>query len=206
MKTTSRRIIALLLTTFVLASFTACGQRDSGQNSDSGNAEISGGVSEISGAVSDTLWEAMSGTVEAEVSDDDVDGKLIVDHEEELQYAQFFMLTHYKGGYKSFTIIGGQEDYEWLVVPEGEKIRGHEFHYFDSEDDGNDCLATKPVTGRNYACVKVGENHWFGFPHLYYPPVTMAWMILTVYFATVHYIPRKIVRESPSILKRTEKG
>ena len=54
-------------------------------------------------------------------------------------------------------------------LPEGEKIRGHEFHYFDSEDNGNDCLATKPVTGRGYTCVKAGRNYWLGFPHLYYP-------------------------------------
>ncbi len=54
-------------------------------------------------------------------------------------------------------------------LPEGERIKGHEFHYFDSEDNGDDCLAVKPVTGRSYACVKAAENRWFGFPHLYYP-------------------------------------
>lgn len=59
---------------------------------------------------------------EATVSDDDVDGELIVDHEEQLQYAQFFTMTHYKGGYISFTVIGGQEDYEWLIVPEGKSV------------------------------------------------------------------------------------
>ena len=54
-------------------------------------------------------------------------------------------------------------------MPRGSRIRAHEFHYYDSEDNGADCIATKPATGRNYPCIHVGENHWYGFPHLYYP-------------------------------------
>lgn len=54
-------------------------------------------------------------------------------------------------------------------LPSGSCIRAHEFHYYDSEDNGADCTATKPTTGRNYPCIHVGENHWYGFPHLYYP-------------------------------------
>ncbi len=58
---------------------------------------------------------------------------------------------------------------ESSFLPRGEKIRGHEFHYYDSTDNGEDCLAVKPVTGREYACIMSGENCWLGFPHLYYP-------------------------------------
>lgn len=54
-------------------------------------------------------------------------------------------------------------------LPEGERIRGHEFHYYDSTDNGCDCLVTKPVTGKTYLSVMEGEHYWFGFPHLYYP-------------------------------------
>lgn len=54
-------------------------------------------------------------------------------------------------------------------LPEGERIKGHEFHYFDSTDNGSDCLALKPTTGKQYACVIERENCWLGFPHLYYP-------------------------------------
>lgn len=54
-------------------------------------------------------------------------------------------------------------------LPEGERIRGHEFHVFDSTDNGDSCLASKPVTGRAYPCVIEGEHTWLGFPHLYYP-------------------------------------
>ena len=54
-------------------------------------------------------------------------------------------------------------------LPEGETIRGHEFHYFDSTDNGDGFLARKPVTGREYSCMITGENYCIGFPHLYYP-------------------------------------
>lgn len=51
----------------------------------------------------------------------------------------------------------------------GETIRGHEFHYYESRNNGDDVLAKKPVTGKRYACVTEGESCWMGFPHLYYP-------------------------------------
>ena len=54
-------------------------------------------------------------------------------------------------------------------LPKGERIRGHEFHYYDSEDNGADCLAIKPVTGKRYPCVIAKQNCFMGFPHLYYP-------------------------------------
>lgn len=48
-------------------------------------------------------------------------------------------------------------------------IKGHEFHYYDSTQNGEACMARKPVTGKEYPCVIRGKNHWWGFPHLYYP-------------------------------------
>ena len=55
----------------------------------------------------------------------------------------------------------------WL--PAGTRIRGHEFHYYDSSDNGMDCVAQKPVTGRNWPCIHSTPEHWWGYPHLYYP-------------------------------------
>lgn len=55
----------------------------------------------------------------------------------------------------------------WL--PAGMRIRGHEFHYYDSSDNGMDCVAQKPVTGRNWPCIHSTPEHWWGYPHLYYP-------------------------------------
>ena len=72
------------------------------------------------------------------------------------------------GSLVRFGYIELEENSEYFL-PRGSRIRAHEFHYYDSEDNGVDCTATKPTTGRNYPCIHVGENHWYGFPHLYYP-------------------------------------
>ena len=74
----------------------------------------------------------------------------------------------YKGKLVRFGYIEVQEK-QSRFLPEGQRIRAHEFHYFDSTDNGNNCLAIKPVTGREYSCIIEGENYWLGFPHLYYP-------------------------------------
>ncbi|MBQ8038512.1 MAG: cobyrinic acid a,c-diamide synthase, partial [Lachnospiraceae bacterium] len=60
---------------------------------------------------------------------------------------------------------GGNNDF----LPKGERIRGHEFHYYDREDNGADCLAIKPVIGKSYLCIITKGNSFVGFPHLYYP-------------------------------------
>lgn len=49
------------------------------------------------------------------------------------------------------------------------KIKGHEFHYYDSSNNGSDVCAVKPVTEKSWSCCYVSDNHWWGFPHLYYP-------------------------------------
>ena len=48
-------------------------------------------------------------------------------------------------------------------------IKGHEFHYYDSTSNGEDCTAIKPTTGRTWECMMMGDNRLWGFPHLYYP-------------------------------------
>ncbi len=47
-------------------------------------------------------------------------------------------------------------------------IRGHEFHYFDSDANGSDCVSTKPATGRSWDAGYVDERRWLGFAHLCY--------------------------------------
>ena len=53
-------------------------------------------------------------------------------------------------------------------LKKGEKIRGHEFHYYDSEDNGECAIAKKPVGTRSWECVHAGSDHWWGFAHLSY--------------------------------------
>lgn len=61
------------------------------------------------------------------------------------------------------------EEKQGCFLPAGGTIRGHEFHYYDSTDNGAACRAVKPATGKSYSCVIAGQNVWMGFPHLYYP-------------------------------------
>ncbi|MCH5272546.1 MAG: cobyrinate a,c-diamide synthase [Lachnospiraceae bacterium] len=55
------------------------------------------------------------------------------------------------------------------VWGKGGELRGHEFHYYDSTVNGEDCIARKPVGKKEWACVHEKDNCWWGFPHLYYP-------------------------------------
>lgn len=46
-------------------------------------------------------------------------------------------------------------------------IRGHEFHYSDSTDNGNACRAIKP-SGKSWNCMVLQGRIAAGYPHLYY--------------------------------------
>ena len=54
-------------------------------------------------------------------------------------------------------------------LPENVNIKGHEFHYFDSTANGDECVALKPVSGKKYDCIFDEKSCFVGFPHLYYP-------------------------------------
>jgi len=48
-------------------------------------------------------------------------------------------------------------------------VKGHEFHYYDSSDNGSGCLIRKPFSGKSYRGVHVTKRAWMGFPHLFLP-------------------------------------
>lgn len=75
---------------------------------------------------------------------------------------------HFKGKLIRFGYIELAEKHSNFLPP-NEKIKAHEFHYYDSTDNGADCIAIKPATGRSYDCVISHDNYWLGFPHIYYP-------------------------------------
>ena len=54
------------------------------------------------------------------------------------------------------------------IVNCGESIKGHEFHYFDSDSCGEDMTAVKPVTGKSWRCVHGQGLLLAGFPHFFY--------------------------------------
>lgn len=65
----------------------------------------------------------------------------------------------------SYVEISGQDVHFLGGVP----VRGHEFHYYDSENNGESCVAAAPTEGQSWTCVHVGDHHWWGYPYLYYP-------------------------------------
>lgn len=55
-----------------------------------------------------------------------------------------------------------------VLGEKGEKIKGHEFHYWDCTENGTDFLAGKPVGKRTYPCMVHTSTMAAGFPHFYY--------------------------------------
>lgn len=55
-----------------------------------------------------------------------------------------------------------------MLFRSGEKIRIHEFHHWDSSNNGAGLDAVKPQSGRSWTCGIVTETLYAGFPHLYF--------------------------------------
>ena len=50
-----------------------------------------------------------------------------------------------------------------------ESISGHEFHYYDTSDNGDACIISKGTRNRYWKGIHSTNNLFAGFPHLYYP-------------------------------------
>lgn len=55
-----------------------------------------------------------------------------------------------------------------LLFREGEAVPVHEFHYWDSSENGGDLTARKPLTGRAWRCGFASRRLYAAFPHLYF--------------------------------------
>ncbi|MBR5637764.1 MAG: cobyrinate a,c-diamide synthase [Pseudobutyrivibrio sp.] len=49
------------------------------------------------------------------------------------------------------------------------EIKGHEFHYYDTDNNGEACTAIKPTGSKSWKCIHKVGGSFIGFPHLYYP-------------------------------------
>lgn len=58
--------------------------------------------------------------------------------------------------------------YAEFTLKDGMVLRGHEFHYYDSTNNGSDVSAKKPVGKRSWNCMHQTKHGLFGFGHLYY--------------------------------------
>jgi len=65
-----------------------------------------------------------------------------------------------------YITLTAREDTAYIKA--GESIRGHEFHYFDSESCGEAFAAEKPVSGKSWRCIHADGNLLAGYPHMFY--------------------------------------
>lgn len=55
-----------------------------------------------------------------------------------------------------------------LLGVKGSTLKTHEFHYWDSEENGDGYMAEN-TKGNQYPCIYASDTMYAGFPHLYYP-------------------------------------
>lgn len=55
-----------------------------------------------------------------------------------------------------------------MICDKGDEICAHEFHYWDSSDNGNSFIASKGSGGDGWLCVHSGENYYAGYPHIHF--------------------------------------
>ncbi len=66
-----------------------------------------------------------------------------------------------------FGYIEARFPFGGLFGPAGTTLRGHEFHYYDTEANGTDAEITKPKSDRHYRAGFYSETIYAGFPHFY---------------------------------------
>ena len=54
-----------------------------------------------------------------------------------------------------------------MLCHKGDKIRGHEFHHWDAENNGESFLAVKP-SGKSWPCGFVTDTLYAGYPHFHF--------------------------------------
>ena len=81
-----------------------------------------------------------------------------------------------------FGYITVRANHDNLLLSEGETVKAHEFHYFDTTKNGDDCTAEK-ISGAKWSCITSKPldltpslppftqtlNVFAGFPHLFFP-------------------------------------
>ena len=63
------------------------------------------------------------------------------------------------------TVTAREDNY---LLKKGEMIKAHEFHYYDSTDNGNLFSAEKPSGKMKWECMVKYKNVISGYPHIYY--------------------------------------
>lgn len=75
--------------------------------------------------------------------------------------------SHNSGRLVRFGYVTLTADKNTFIMKKGDTIRGHEFHYYDSTDNGDAFTAVK-TDGSSYKCIKSDGAVLAGFPHLHF--------------------------------------
>ncbi len=76
--------------------------------------------------------------------------------------------AYYTGKLGRFGYVELTAKEDQMLCQSGERIKAHEFHYFDSTENGAAFHAAKPKRSRGWDCIHAGAAFAAGFPHLYY--------------------------------------
>ena len=77
--------------------------------------------------------------------------------------------AHYTGKLSRFGYVELTAQEPGFAAQVGESSRAHEFHYYDSDDNGTAFHAQKPLSKRSWDCCYSNDHLFAGFPHLYLP-------------------------------------
>ena len=67
-----------------------------------------------------------------------------------------------------FGYVEGTSKKDGLLGSSGVSLRGHEFHYYDTDDNGDSFSMTKQVSGKSWQAMHYSETYAIGFPHFYW--------------------------------------
>ncbi len=68
----------------------------------------------------------------------------------------------------SDNVVLNETEKRGKLLEPGSSIKAHEFHYYDSTNNGEDCVARKARGNASWNCIHMSDNHLWGYPHLYY--------------------------------------
>ena len=83
-------------------------------------------------------------------------------------------------GYAEFSLNSSCVQKDENFLPQNFSIKGHEFHYFDSTNNGQNFTAKKPLSlSKSWQCMIHTPKMLLGFPHLYYRsnPEIVSWFV-----------------------------
>lgn len=67
-----------------------------------------------------------------------------------------------------FGYVEIEGDQDGAYLERGDTLKGHEFHYWDSSNNGDACIARKPGRDVAWDCMHMKGNTFAGFPHIHY--------------------------------------